>query len=288
MKVAVTGASGHLGGFCVPALQAAGHETLVVPREVRQAGVPSLRTALAGVEAVVHLAGHIPEDTARLDPDDAEATLRGNAAGTAALLEALATARHLRAVVYASSFEVYGLPLALPIREDHPTRPLSFYGAAKLAGEHFVRLFGAARGLPCCNLRLPAVYGPGARLRSAISNFIRDAAAGRPPEIHGSGEDRRDLVYAKDAADAVVRALATGARGEINLGSGTGYRVAELAEAVCRVARLAAPPARLPSRKPARDYVLDITRAKQELGWEPRTRLDAGIAAQLAWVRAGG
>ncbi len=284
MKVAVTGASGPLGGFSLPALRAAGHEVVTVWSQAREAGVAALRAALTNVEAVVHLAEYLPEDTGR--PADAFATLHGNSLGTIQLLEALAAARHLRAVVYSSSFEVYGLPHDLPIREDHPTRPLSFFGATKLAGEHYVRLFGADRGLPCGSLRLPTVYGPG--YGRALGDFIQRAAAGQPPEVHGDGEGRCDLVYVADAADAIVRALAAGARGEINVGSGTGYRISELAEAVCRVAGIAAPPTRLPARKPARDYVRDIARAKRELGWEPRTSLDAGIAAQLAWVRGGG
>lgn len=310
VKVAITGASGHLGQWTIAAVQAAGHEVLGLSRHALAAPtIPGLafsaprwlqvdladpgcggvlRDALCDVNAVVHLAGYIPSDTALAASSDAFATLHANVFGAVHLLGALAAAPRLRSVVYASSFEVYGRPLASPIPESHPARPLGYFGASKLAGEHYVRLFGADRGLHCASLRLPAVYGPGDRLRRAIGNFVRAAAQGRAAEIHGDGEDRRDLVYVADAAEAIVRALGAGADGPINLGSGRGFSILQLAEAVRAVAGLDAAPQRLPRQKPALDYVLDVERARRVLGWQPRTSLEDGIAAQLAWARGGG
>jgi UDP-glucose 4-epimerase len=307
--VAITGASGHLGQWAIAAVRAAGHEVLGISRRALTAPTISglafeappwlqadladpgcgatLREALRDVDAVVHLAGHIPGDTAASARDDALATLHANALGTVHLLDALSGTPHLRGVVYASTFEVYGRPLESPIRESHPAQPLGYYGATKLAGEHYLRIFGADRGLPCASLRLPAVYGPGDRLRRAVGNFVRGAAEGRPPEIHGDGEDRRELVYVADAAEAIVRALAARADGPINLGSGRGFSVLQIAETVQRVAGLDSAPKRLPRQKPRLDYVLDVELARRVLGWQPRTSLEHGIAAQLAWVRGG-
>ncbi len=309
MKVAVSGASGHLGQWTVAALQDAGHELTAIARRPLSApsiagvgwpgpvawiacdlaspeAVQILRPALHSAEAVVHLAGHIPEDTSLVSTREALATLRVNAEGTVQLLDALATAPRVRRVVYASSFEVYGLPRATPIGEDHPTRPTGLYGASKLAAEHYVRLFGADRGLACASLRLPAVYGPGDHLRRAVGNFVSRAATGLPPVLRGDGGDRRDLVYVADAAQAILRALESPAEGAINLGSGRGYRILEIAEAVCRIAGITAAPVLEPPAKPALDYVLDTTRARTDLGWEPRTSLEQGLGAQLAWRRA--
>jgi nucleoside-diphosphate-sugar epimerase len=306
--IVVTGAGGHLGQWVVAALTRAGHDVLCLSRRpadrptirglafsrpVRTVGcdladaasVAAAAPALAEARAVVHLAACIPGDTARNTDEDALATLRANVLGTAHLLGALARAPHLQGVVYASTFEVYGTPETQPVAEDHPTRPASHYGASKLAGEKYLQLFDDDRGVACAALRLPAIYGPGETIRRALGNFVRAAAEGRALEIHGDGADRRELVHAADAADAVLRALERRARGVFNVGSGSGPSIREMAEAVRRAAGGSVEIAMRPRVKPRLDYMLAIDHARRELGWEPRTTLDEGVRTQLAWVR---
>jgi UDP-glucose 4-epimerase len=308
MRVAVTGATGALGQWTLAALQAAGHELLAVARRPRGAvsiagvswpapidwvscdleasdAVARLGHGLAEVDAVVHLAGHRPDDAGGVSLQQALATLRANVVGTAHLLDALSGAGRLRRVVYASSSEVYGPPHAVPIREDHPTRPLSYYGASKLAGEHYVRLFNADRRVPWASLRLPSLYGPGDRWRGVVGDFVSRIATGRPPVVRGDGAERRDLLYLEDAARGIVAALASRAEGVFNLGSGRGFSILEIAETACRAAGMTSAPLREPSATGALDYVLDIGRARSGLGWEPRTNLERGLAAQLVWHR---
>ncbi|MCU0242503.1 MAG: NAD(P)-dependent oxidoreductase [Vicinamibacteria bacterium] len=308
MKIAVTGASGHLGQHVVAALAARGDDVLALgrhpltgptipgvlwPRSVEWLAVdlsqPSAARALSDglrdVSAVVHLSAFIPEDTARNADADADRTLATNVSGTAALVAALETLPRPLPVVYASTFEVYGSPRHAPIGEDHPLAPLGYYGASKLIGEEYLHLHGQTTGAACAALRLPAIYGPGDTLQRAIGNFVRAAAAGRDLEIHGDGEDRRELVYVRDAAEAIMRAIDAQARGPFNVASGRGYSIREMAEAAIRAAGSGQISVR--ARSKARlDYVLDITRARKELRWEPRTSLEAGMAAQIAWWRA--
>jgi len=309
--IAVTGASGHLGQWVVARLTALGHDVVCVSRAPRShpsipgvswsrpvrtvvcdlsepASVETIRASLAGVEAVVHLAARIPADTAVDAFDDALATLRANVSGTTRLLHGLGDAGRLRTLVFASSFEVYGPPRSIPIREDHPLEPSGYYGASKVAGEKYAALFGAARGVATCLLRMPAVYGPGDTLRRAVGNFVRAAAAGRPLDLQGDGQDRRDLVYVDDAARACVLAIERPVTGACNLGSGRGFSILEIAATVARLEGVTAPVSRHERIKPRLDYVLDAGRARDLLGWEATTPLADGLRAQLEWVRRGG
>jgi UDP-glucose 4-epimerase len=306
--ILVTGASGHLGQWVVAELCAGGHDVLCLARRpvdqptiagltwsrpVRSVrgdlgapdGLEALRPELSSIRAVVHLGAFVPSDTAQNIDADADATLRINAAGTAALLGVLADAPQLEAVVYASTFEVYGPVVNLPADEIHPTQPTNYYGASKLAGEKYLRLFANDRGLPCSSLRLPAIYGPGDTIRRAIGNFVGAAAAGTAIEIHGDGADRRELVYVADAARAVALCLDRRAEGIFNIASGRGISIREMAEAAQRASGGEASIVMRDRIKARADYVLAIDRAKSVLGWSPRTSLDDGVRAQLAWVR---
>ena len=308
--IAVTGATGHLGQWVVARLTELGHDVVCVCR--RPSAAPSidtlswkgkvatlacdlsgpeapaiLRAGLAGIRAVVHLAAHVPEDTAAHDAAEAVATLRSNVVGTVRLLDALSSIDGLRNVVYASTFEVYGPPAAGTISEDHPTEPSSCYGASKLTAEKYVALFGADRGVASCSLRLPAIYGPGDALRRAVGNFVRAAAAGKPMILNGDGTDRRDLVTAFDAARAVALAVERSAQGVMNVGSGRGYSILEIATTVSQVAGGGVPIERRERVKPRLDYVLDTARVRDRLGWSPVMTLEEGLRAQLEWVRKG-
>jgi UDP-glucose 4-epimerase len=250
--------------------------------------VQACREQLCDAEAVVHLAGHVPEDTGHNAAEDAYATLRSNVIGTARLLWALGPSSRLSCFVYASTFEVHGMPEHLPVDEEHPTRPLGYYGASKLAGEKYVTLFSRDRGVACCSLRMAAIYGPGDTLKRAIGNFIRAGAVGGELVVYGDGEDRRELLYAGDAAVAVALAIQKHACGAINVASGSGYSIREMAEAVLQAAGGGVRVAYRDRVKPRMDYVLAIDRARERLGWQPRTSLREGVHAQFNWMRACG
>jgi UDP-glucose 4-epimerase len=305
--ILVTGASGRLGQWVVAALTARGEPVLSLSRRplhaptiaglswsgpvatiacdlTDPASIARARARFADVTAIVHLAAFVPDDTAVVSVDDAVATLRANVNATARLLGALEGAADLEAIVMSSTFEVYGPPSRLPVTEDDPTRPASHYGASKLLTEKCLALYTAQRGVPCCSLRMPAIYGPGDTVRRALGNFVRAAADGGELRVGGDGGDRRELLYLGDAAEAVARALDVKANGAVNVASGVGYSIREMAECVVRVAG-SGTIAFTERTKERADYVMSIARAATTLGWAPRTSLDDGIAAMLAWAR---
>ncbi|MDR0358285.1 MAG: NAD-dependent epimerase/dehydratase family protein [bacterium] len=251
-------------------------------------------TAVAGVDAVVHLAAIAGVSSYYGEP---LRTLQVNVMGTVNVLEAVARQRVGR-VVYLSTSEVFGTH-ALWVDEDSPhgigpvTDRRWVYATSKLAGEHFVLRAGEQHGFAATVLRPFNVYGPRQTGEGAISNFCRAAVRGEPLRVYGDGSAIRAWCYVDDAVDAIEAALdASAAGGEVfNMGNprevettmGLARRVSDVAEscglprpeiAVCDV-RQAEVRARVPN----------IDRAREKLRFDPRISLAEGLRRTLAWFR---
>jgi nucleoside-diphosphate-sugar epimerase len=249
--------------------------------------VAELADALPASAAIVHLAGWHPPATAASTAADRRELIETNVCGTQRVLDAARARGDVDVVVYASTFEIYGIP-ARPgaVSEEDPTSPVTDYGATKLAGEDHLLAFAAETGIRAVALRLPAVYGPGERVSRALPNFLRRVAAGERPVIHGDGADRRDQIHARDAARAFACALAGGATGAYNVSDGVPHAIIDLAQTAMTVAGLDGSPDRRPAEKPRLDFHMRIDKARRELGFTPAITLADGMAEQLAWLRA--
>lgn len=298
MRVVITGATGHLGRAVVAALE--GHEVVAVSRGGADVGharglaadladdasVGVLSRALGPDVALVHLAAWHPPATAATSPTDRRRLLEVNVLGTMRALDA-ARGGNVACVVYASSFEVYGAPRTSPITEAHPTYPRTDYGATKLAGEHHLAAFAYEEGgVRTVSLRMPAIYGPGERTPRALPNFLAAVAGGDRPVVHGEGEDLRDQLHVRDAAQAVTCALERGA-GVYQVADGEAHSVGAIARLAMEVAGLAGAPVSRERAKPRADFHMAIDAARRELGFEPRVTLAEGMREQLDWLRRG-
>jgi UDP-glucose 4-epimerase len=189
-----------------------------------------------GASAVVHLAARPSVPRSLTDPAASHAV---NASGTVYVLEACR--RGSIPVVAASSSSVYGSVEELPKHEDLATRPLSPYGASKLATEAYVLAYGASFGLPALALRFFNVYGPlqsaGHAYAAVVPAFIDAALRGAPLHIHGDGRQTRDFTYvgtvARVLADAVVGGVTC--QVPVNLAFGTRMSILELAHRLAAV-----------------------------------------------------
>lgn len=278
IRVVVTGATGHLGTATVRVLKARGHE--VVGLSSKDA-LPSLN----GDVALLHLAAWHPPATAATTAEDRRKLLEVNVFGTMKVLEA-AREKRVTSVVYASSFEVYGKPESSLIDEDHPTRPLSDYGATKLAGEDHLLAFAYEEKTRVVALRMPAIYGPGEKTPRLLPNCLAKVARGERPVIEGDGGDLRDQLYVDDAALALALALEKdSAHGIFNVADGKEHSVAEIARLAMKVAGMTGEPDVTDRKKPRLDYHMSIAKAERELGFRAEVSLEEGMRRQLETLR---
>jgi UDP-glucose 4-epimerase len=235
---------------------------------------------MAGVDVVFHQAGL--SSVARSVEDPFESHER-NATGTLAVLEA---ARRADArVVLASSAAIYGPPEQLPIEESHPKRPTTPYGVDKLTADRYASVYADRYGLPTVALRYFNVYGSGQPSTDpgVVAAFVERIQAGDPIHIHGDGAQTRDFVHVADVVRANLLAAETDAVGTaFNIGTGTATSIADLAALLRSHADDTVTVEHAESRTGDIDHsCADISRARDELGFEPRLSLSDGIEALL-------
>ena len=325
MKVLLTGGSGFLGSYVAEQLAAEGHvvRALVRPRSDR--GVlnklarvefapgaledpATLRPAVDGVDAVVHVAGIVK---ARKPQDFFDV----NTQGTKNLLDAAAARGGIRKFVYVSSLAAFGPSSdGRPLREDAEPRPVTNYGRSKLEAERAV--MAAADRMPVAVIRPPMIYGPRDRETLAFFTSVKN----RVLPLIGSAENTLSVVYASDCAAAIVRLVAAeGPSGRaFFLDDGAIYTQREMAleveKALGRRAwiRFALP---MPVVKVAaaatqawgavsgtaqmltldkanelsqRHWVCSGDGARRELGWIPKVQWVQGVQEAVKWYREQG
>lgn len=297
MRVLVTGGSGLIGRHTVALLRE--HDIAV---RTFQRGAPidpsfeyvagdvctdreALCEAARECAAIVHLAGRGDVGESRRDP---AGYAQLNAMGA---LHALDAARHAGAAfVLASTQRVYPLT-AEPCREDAPLQPDSPYGYAKWAAELWCRMASEQFGVPTTVLRFFSVYGPGQQPNGGsgvVTIFARAALSGAPLVIQSAG--KRDFTHAQDVARAIVNVAGAQPKGHrvYNIATGVGTSFRELAELVVDITGRGSRIEERIDEPPGRDLVADLSRARDELGYEPCVPLRSGLERYVGWLREHG
>jgi nucleoside-diphosphate-sugar epimerase len=243
-----------------------------------------LRPLLDGVDAVVHLAGE-PGVPASWGPAFGTYVER-NIVATQRLLEA-ATAAGVTRFVYASSSSVYG-PENRPLVESAVPRPLSPYGASKLAAEVLVGAYAQERGLSTVSLRYFSVFGPRQRPDMAAHRFIEALLDSRPVRVFGDGRQARDFTYVGDVVAATAAALTAPvpSGSVLNVANGEPVEVSDLIAMLAEELDVEPRIERRPQRAgdtPRTEGCADA--ARNLLGWEPRTDVRTGVQRQVEWHR---
>jgi len=261
MQILVTGGAGFIGGHLAERFVRNGHDVTVldtlepfydvgikernieVARELANQGDGSyefVRGSVTNQEQVTDLVSDVDfvyhqaaQAGVRTSVDQPRKVHEINVTGTVNVLEA-ARNEGVSRLVNASSSSVYGKPEYLPYDEEHPTTPVSPYGASKISAEHYVRVYNEVYDLPTISLRYFTVYGPRMRPNMAFTNFVSRCLNGESPVIYGDGQQTRDFTYVKDIADANEKLLETDAvdGGILNLGSGGRITIEELATVI--------------------------------------------------------
>jgi UDP-glucuronate 4-epimerase len=233
-------------------------------------------------EAVVHLAARAGVRPSIQDPETYTSV---NLQGTTCLLEACR--RHgAGSFLFGSSSSVYGDNRKVPFSETDPVdHPISPYAATKKAGELLCYTHHHLTGAPVACLRFFTVYGPRQRPEMAIHKFARILSRGGEIEQYGDGSSARDYTFVSDIVEGIVRALDRCRGYHVwNLG---GSRTTALRELVARIARGLGVTPRVRVLPPQPGDVertwADVSRAREELQWQPSVDLDGGIESFLDW-----
>lgn len=316
MKVLVTGGTGVIGAWVVRRLLDEGLEPVVFD----QSGDTQLLKDVLGHVALVH--GDVLEVTtlsralkehrvkrvihlAALMPAQAQANpLRGfltNALGVVYVLEA-ARLCDVERMVYTSSKSAYGAvvgeyghPAYKPLPEDYRGEHRMVYDVAKFAGEGMCLNYASNYGMDILIERFGAIYAPGKLARhgpmSVHSKLIENAILGQPAHLPQGADQKDDLVYVGDVAQGIVRALlAERPQHRIfNIGTGEGHTLGDLASAIREIypsAQIDIGPGLDPMGLGVPYYsVLDISRARTELGYSPEFDLEKGVRDYVETVR---
>jgi UDP-glucose 4-epimerase len=300
MKVLVTGGAGFIGANLIETLgRRGGCAVTVLDNEVlgRRAfldGLPcafaagdvrdpeTLASILPGHDAVVHLAADTRVIESIADP---RFNFDNNVVGTYTLLAAMRAAGVRRLVNASTGGAIIG-ETEPPVHEAMAPRPLSPYGASKLASEGYCSAFTACYGLEAVSLRFSNVYGPRSFHKgSVVAAFMRAIRAGRPLVVYGDGSQTRDYVFAGDLCEGIAACLTGGVTGVYQLGTGVPVSLNALIGAI----RSVVGPYPVDVRyEPFRDGEVrytycDISRARRDLGYDPPTSLHEGLARTWAW-----
>ncbi len=311
MRILVTGGAGYIGGGFVRASLAAGHEPIVLDklstghRDAVPEGVEfvhadireraRLEPLLERCEAVVHFAALSIVSDSIADP---VGYYRENLGVWLELLDAMKR-RGPRKLIFSSSAAVYGNGEGRPFREEDPCLPVNPYGGTKLAMEQTLEHVAGALDIAWYSLRYfnaaGALSGHGERHEpeTHLIPLALEAALGlRELTVFGSdyetpdGTCVRDYIHIADLAEAhlaALDALGAGGSGILNLGTGRGHSVREVAEAVERASGRPLPAREGPRREGDPAFlVADVSKAERELGWRA-SRPDLGEIVGSAW-----
>jgi CDP-paratose 2-epimerase len=270
---------------------------------------PAVVAAVAGRDAIYHLASQTAVTTSVVDPrHDFEV----NALGAFNVLEAMRQAAPDALLIYSSTNKVYGRMEDVEATElatryvlpDYPegvseARPLDFhspYGCSKGAADQYVRDYARIYGLRTVVFRQSCIYGPrqmGVEDQGWVAWFIIAALTGKPISIYGNGKQVRDLLYVGDlvrAFQAATERIDIAAGQVYNLGGGPQNTLSVWCEFGPMLTELIGEPvgpARFSDWRPGDQpvFVADIRKAERELGWTPQTPVREGIARLIAWVK---
>ena len=297
MRIAVTGTSGQVGSYLLEHLMKK-HDVLGLDN--RPCPYPQIekRTKIVDVaiekdlsgylkdaDWVIHCAAQVSVERSMKDPIfDAN----NNVLGTLNMLwnSFLHEAGHF---VYISSAAVFGNPQRAPIDEDHPTTPMSPYGASKLCGEKYVQTFAAGYGLSTVIVRPFNIYSdradPASPYSGVITKFVGWAKKGEPLLIEGDGEQTRDFVHISDVIrmiDLVIKKASVSAGRMFNCGSGKACSINQLAEIISDLSGNRSEIKHIASRQgDIRHSCADITLAKEILDYAPQKDLKKGLSELL-------
>ena len=299
LRVLVTGGAGFVGSHIVDRLVDDGHDVLVVDdlstgSEANLNPKADLARLDIGDQSLSELVSSFDPDlvshcaaraSVRLSADEPAHDAATNIMGGINVCQAAVGSTCSQLIYVNTGGALYGEPEYLPCDENHPIRPISPYGLSKWTLERYLEILLPER-VTLKVLRLANVYGPRQDPNGeagVVAIFGQRMLRGKGVKIFGDGEQTRDYVYAADVAEAHRLAQLSEEPLTVNIGSGTGLSVNRLFERLAQQTGYGLVPEYVDERPgDVKHIVLDISKARRELSWEPRTSLDDGLRRTLA------
>ncbi len=305
MRILVTGGAGFIGSNTVDGLvRAGGHEISVLDSlatgkreqvnpaarfyhaDLRDADAVKRVIEAEKPEVIFHFAAQMDVRRSVADPvHDAQVNLIG-------FLNMMEAARRngVRRIIFSSTGgAIYGEQEAFPCDENHPVRPVSPYGVAKLSTESYLFFYKAEYGIDYVALRYANVYGPRQDPHGeagVVAIFCGRLLAGIPCTIYGDGGQTRDYAFVGDVVRANLAALRSDAGGPINVGTAVETSVNDLYAMLAEAAGVKTPPQYAPARPgEQRRSVISPARAEKLLGWKPEVALRDGLRETLGFFK---
>ncbi len=305
-KVLVTGGAGFIGSHLVDSLLDKGFEVSIIDNlsagksnvdylENRGAKIhvvdisdyEGVKSHFKDVYGVVHLAAM---NRAQRSIDDPLGANNSNISGTLNVLEA-SRASNVKRIINISSSSVYGDSKIYPRVESGELIPPHPYGVGKLAGENYTRIYHELFGLETSTVRLFSVFGPRQRpdisYAAVIPKFIRKIIDGEPIEVYGDGNQKRSFTYVSDAVSGILSTFENAKScGEIyNIAAPEEVSINDLVKDIESVTgKRAIVKNILPLKGDPDKNTVDITRARVELGFNPKVSLREGLEKTYHWV----
>lgn len=304
MKVLVTGGAGFIGSHLVDRLILEGHDAVVVDnlvtgkrRNINRAArfykmdVQSWRLERAfrneRPNVVMHLAAQMD---VRKSVEDPMFDAQVNVLGTLNVLQQ-AVKHGVRKVIFSSSGgAIYGEQETYPAPETHVLKPLSPYGLSKLCGEQYLSYFQRVSGLQAVSLRYANVYGPRQDPEGeagVVAIFIQKMLNNEQAVINGNGRQTRDFVFVDDVVEANLAMMGQETQGTYNVGTGVETSINDLFRILVQHTGSTCKEMHGPAKKgeQARS-VIDCTKLRQEVSWEPKADLSEGLKKTVEYFRA--
>jgi UDP-glucose 4-epimerase len=305
VKILVTGGAGFIGSHVVDAYVTAGHEVAVLDNmatgreENVNPGARLYRGDVRDVSQVQQAIGDFKPDVVNHHAAQSEVPksvadpghdAQVNVVGGLNVLRA-SVDHSVRKVIFSSTGgALYGEPDIVPNDEDHPIRPLSPYGTSKYAFEQYLATFQRTFGLDFTTLRYANIYGARqdffAEEGRVVAIFASRMIEGKPLTIDWDGNQSRDMLHVGDVAMANLAALEKGDGGTYHVSTAIPVTVNDLFRKLALLTEYKLEPLRGPQRKgDVYRIALDNTRAKEQLGWEPRIVLEEGLRLTVEYFR---
>lgn len=302
MKILITGGAGFVGANLIAHLcERGGFDIVVLDNEslgrrdhIAEFGVrffkgdildiAVLREVMKGQEAVIHLAA----DTRVMDSiEKPRSNFTTNVIGTFNVLE-VARECGVAAIINASTGGAILGEAPVPVHEEMVARPISPYGASKLAAEGYVNSFSASYGMKGASLRFSNLYGRRSYHKgSVVAHFFKCILAGQPITVYGDGSQVRDYLFVEDLADGIYRAIKEGVQGVFQLGSNQPTSLNTLIESIRTVTGRKFD-VRYKSFRAGEIHTTwcDVTKARLQFGFSPVTSLMRGLDLTWKWYLA--